>query len=613
MLSPDDRTLLVDLLTPPEGFTLHHAIATTFTLHLTALLPVPLGFAGADLNSSTDPLGVLQAVRTYADRIDVFCQAGMVSVPEQRNDLLTFLEPIVHQVAAPRPGRLFHPKLWVLRYRNETGDERFRLICGSRNLTHDKAWDAIVSLDGVRTKRRHAVNNPLCKLLISLPARVPTGVAEQRRRSLEDTAEALHYVEWERPDGVLDRPDWLSFHVFGPGRRTAPNFDGYNRLVVSPFMNEDGLETVWPERHCTIVSRAEELDALSDKAKGWLNEHVSGQLWVLDEGAALPDIDSDEAGARWSLTGLHAKVYVVERDNRAHLFIGSANATDAAWGGNDEILVELVGKVGAFGVAATVGHDGSKGADAPGFQRILKPHLLGDPPAVDPDADLQRQLKRALRDFASLPLTGTVDLEGSDSAVGLTITSAQPVPQPPGAATLSVGLLTVPGAEHRPTVGTPLDHRWQLPGVEEITPFVVLRLSAGSPSRPVEASCVTLARLVGDPADRFDRVLARRLGTPEEFLRFLLLLLQLASGGGEFPAGGSGLGSFGATGLGADGSGVLESLVQALATQPESIDDVERLVTQLGATDKGRSVFPAGWDELWGSVLAARKQLRGSK
>lgn len=147
----------------------------------------------------------------------------------------------------------------MLRYRNETGDERFRLICGSRNLTHDKAWDAIVSLDGVRTgSRRHAVNNPLCKLLISLPARVPTGVAEQRRRSLEDTAEALHYVEWERPDGVLDLglTGCSPFHVFGWGRRTAPNFDGYNRLVVSPFMNEDGLETVWPERHCTIVSRA---------------------------------------------------------------------------------------------------------------------------------------------------------------------------------------------------------------------------------------------------------------------------------------------------------------------------------------------------------------------
>jgi hypothetical protein len=81
MLSPDDRTLLVDLLAPPDaGFRLESAVATTFTLHLTALLPVPLGLAGADLSPSTDPLSILQAIRKYSDRIDVFCQAGHVSV-----------------------------------------------------------------------------------------------------------------------------------------------------------------------------------------------------------------------------------------------------------------------------------------------------------------------------------------------------------------------------------------------------------------------------------------------------------------------------------------------------------------------------------------------------
>src|SRR4051794_19921389 len=105
MLSPEDRTLLVDLLAPPEGgFRLERAVGTTFTLHLTALMPVPLGLAGADLSSSTDPLSLLQAIRNYSNRIDIFCQAGNVAVPAQRNDLLAFLEPMVHQVKAPAPG-----------------------------------------------------------------------------------------------------------------------------------------------------------------------------------------------------------------------------------------------------------------------------------------------------------------------------------------------------------------------------------------------------------------------------------------------------------------------------------------------------------------------------
>ena len=60
--------------------------------------------------------------------------------------------------------------------------------------------------------------------------------------------------------------------------------------------------------------------------------------------------ESEDAGLRWSLSGLHAKLYVVERNKEAHVFIGSANTTNAAWGGNDELLLEIVGKVGVFGV-----------------------------------------------------------------------------------------------------------------------------------------------------------------------------------------------------------------------------------------------------------------------
>lgn len=84
--------------------------------------------------------------------------------------------------------------------------------------------------------------------------------------------------------------------------------------------------------------------------------------------------------------GLHAKVYVVERDNRAHLFIGSANVVrTCAWGGNDEILVELVGKVGAFGVAATVGHDGSK---------VTATGLPADPQAAPARRSASRRSRR---------------------------------------------------------------------------------------------------------------------------------------------------------------------------------------------------------------------------
>jgi hypothetical protein len=119
---------------------------------------------------------------------------------------------------------------------------------------------------------------------------------------------------------------------------------------------------------------------------------------------------------------------------------------------------------------------------------------------------------------------------------------------------------------------------------------------------------VVLARLVGDPADRLDRVLARRIGTTSEFLRFVLLLLQLAGREGWFPESQGG-GTFGAFAMGEGGAGLLEAVLAALASTPGAIDDIDRIVKRLGATEQGRRVLPDGWGEFWPSVVEARSRL----
>lgn len=608
MLSPEDRTLLVDLLAPPEsGYRLERAVATTFTLHLTAVLPLPLGLAGADLSSSADPISVLQAVRNYSDRIDIFCQAGHVSVPSQRNDLLPFLEGMVHQVKAPRPGHLFHPKLWVLRYVNDESEERYRLVCGSRNLTDDRAWDVVINLEGRRTPRRWAVNRPIVDLLLSLPKRVPAGLTAERKAGIEELAEGLRFVEWERPENVVSDKDWLTFHVFGPGQKPQPDMDGYQRLVVSPFVNDGGLDAVWPGRtgEGVIVSRDEELHSVGPTWSEWFGEH---DVRVLDETAAIPDPESDVAGLRWSLSGLHAKLYVVERNKRAHVFIGSANATDAAWEGNDELLVEIVGKVGAFGVQATVGLAGG-GTGTSGFGRLLLPYTRGESVKESVDEELKRSLENALRGLAALTYTATVEGEHEHPLLWVRSKEAiQVAASLPEDATLTLELLTMAAQPRQPHFGEPLDTRWQLSQVEEITPFLVMRLASGLGAHRVEVSSVVLARLIGDPTDRLDRVLARHIGTPGKFLQFMLLLLQFAGREGWFPEGQAG-GAFGAFTMDEDGSGVLEAVLNALCSTPGVIDDIDRLVTHLTTTEQGRLVLPPEWVTFWPSVVEARARL----
>jgi PLD-like domain len=600
MLSPEERTLLVDLLAPPApGYRLEHAVATTFTLHLTALLPLPLGLAGADLSASTDPLSILQAIRNYADLVDVFCQAGHVAVPAQRNDLLAFLEPMVHQVKAPRPGHLFHPKLWILRFLHDDGSERFRLVCGSRNLTHDRAWDAVISLEGDRTLQPRRRNRPLAELIASLPGRVAAGVPDARARRIAELADAIRYVGWEPLDNTFADGDWLTFHVLD-GRRARPNMTGYSRLIVTPFLNDEGLDHVWPdgEGKCVLLSRGEELNALGADWREWVTDRAD--LRALDDNAAIPDPESEEAGLRWSLSGLHAKLYIVERNRRAHIFIGSANATDAGWSGNDEVLVEIVGRTSAFGVDAAIGPSG--------LGRILVPHVFGDAADETPEEELRRTFENALRDLSSLTYTATV--EGDHETPLLWVRSDEPLRRSsavPRGTELTVELLTLTGQPHRPAFESRLDHRWQLSEVEEITPFLVLRLGYGTGSSRIEASSVVLARLVGDPNDRLDRVLARRIGSTSEFLRFILLLLQLAGRDDWLPEG-DGLGSFASFAVG-DSAGVLEAVLGTLATSPRMIDDIDRLVARLSASEQGRKVLPDDWNEFWPSVVTARERL----
>ena len=175
----------------------------------------------------------------------------------------------------------------------------------------------------------------------------------------------------------------------------------------------------------------------------------------------------------------------------------------------------------------------------------------------------------------------------------------------------TVELWTLAAQPHRPLFGVRLDRRWQLSEVEEITPFLVMRLASGVGTARVEVSSVVLARLVGDPADRLDRLLARRIGTTGEFLRFVLLLLQLAGRAGWFPED-EGAGLFGVFAMGEASSGLLESVLAALASAPGAIDDIDRLVRQLSATEQGRQVLPDGWAGFWPSVLEARSRLRAS-
>ncbi|MFM8857787.1 MAG: phospholipase D family protein [Actinomycetota bacterium] len=597
MFAPDERAVLREALRPEVGETLVHAVGTTFSVDLSAVLAVPLAFAAHGLTEASDPIAVLEALRAAADRVDVFCQCGNIRAPRTPNDLAAFLEPMLHEVRAPQheQGFLFHPKVWVARY-DADGDDRFRLICLTRNLTDSAAWDAVVRLDGRPDgKRTDANNRPIMDLLRALPAMSVRQMEPSRQTRIKELADAIGPVVWETP---LDLGSVsLTFHALGLRRtRHRPelvgNLIGRRHLVVSPFLDDEGIgEITNGSAEVIVVSRVDDLDRLRPETVNGLDCRVVRS----DAGLAPADADtvSDES-ERGVLGGLHAKMYVVEAAKQAALFIGSANATSAGlFGRNVEFVVEFRG-----------------GPNALGIDRFLDPasglgSLLEEYPAQGgqerPDADeLVRSLERALRHVASSTFTSTI----TNVADGYTQTVqvAAPVPAYASNVSLQLGVYGMAGTA-KPMLEAELEWVFGCLSITEISAFVVVTASVGEGSARVQRSTLLRSALIGDPSTRRDEILAKQFTTPDQFLRFLALLLGL-----PLPGVGSGSEASGQWGWGgwSGGAGLFELLVNAVASRPQVLDDLARLVERLQATDRGQRVLPEGFTQLWSAISEAR-------
>jgi hypothetical protein len=96
MLQPNDRRHLLATLQPPPGYDLDAGLGTSFTLDLVSLLTLPVGFtvrAWQDdaEHAQPDPLALLEALRRYADKLTIFCQAGRIAVPRNVERLYGYL------------------------------------------------------------------------------------------------------------------------------------------------------------------------------------------------------------------------------------------------------------------------------------------------------------------------------------------------------------------------------------------------------------------------------------------------------------------------------------------------------------------------------------------
>ena len=197
--------------------------------------------------------------------------------------------------------------------------------------------------------------------------------------------------------------------------------------------------------------------------------------------------DDEEQTNRTFLTNLHAKVFAVERSRLAHLFVGSANATEGAFSGNVEFLCELVGPVAKFGVDALVGDD------AP-LRSMLTPYVASDMPEVDQTGTVGRALEGLLIDIAGqVGFRTTVTKQPGGWVPRITADSELP---PIRAGTnITIAAHNRPAETYELRPGVPIDIELSPREIADVTAFLQLTASRTDEGSVIERSSVICSQL----------------------------------------------------------------------------------------------------------------------
>lgn len=636
MLAPEERTLLLESLRPPPGYALDRALGTTYSLDLLALLTTPLAFTFFSWEESedgmpSDPLVLLEALRRNADRIHVFCQVGRIGVPRQHRALFAYLEGCVIEVAPPRDGGVFHPKVWVLRFTDDGGSVRYRLLVLSRNLTFDRSWDTALVLEGPLTDRTnaYAVNHPLGDFVQALPDLAVRDPGDDFRSAVDQVQDEIRRVDFELPPPFSD----VRFWPLGlDGGETWPFKERIDRLLVlSPFLSESLLQEITDGgRDHVLVSRLDTLDALT--AQGFAPfERVYGlspgahpeETDAAGEDAAVGEepvederesaVGAAEAGSpsrelEPPSHGLHAKLYVADAGWSARIWTGSANATEAAFSSNVEFLVELGGRKVDCGIDALLAR--SDGPEVQSFLDLLEEVRPPGEDDVKPNGEdeAEERLRAARIALARCHFVARLREGPKESTFRLVLVAGAPggwTPDPSVEIRVWPITLNRGGHARRLVLGAEGEGEpaadFGAVSFEALTSFFAFEVSVSTEGGEERSrSFVLNLPLEGEPAERSQQILRTVLNDREGVLRFLLLLL---SGEGLDEVGDPTGGLWGFFGDGRSGAAgelpLLEALLRALDRSPSRLEEIHRFIDDLQASEEGRGLLPDGLSEIW--------------
>ena len=358
MLKPTtDRLDYSQMLAPPAGYETVFAVGTTYSLDLDALIGISIALGlseSVDSELKDNPIYLLEALQKTADKVIVFCEAGQIKAPSQAHALHILLEKMVFEIVM-KNKKSFHPKFWLVKYENANGEELYRCLVLSRNLTFDRSWDVAACLEGRtkidgRLKAGYESSRPVSDFLqevLKLAKRNEINPA--KRRALARLANDILNVKFEFDEKQFSDYCFCPVGIDGYDIARTGLLNTYHELfIISPFLSGgcindfNKLALTNPNRN-TIITRKSELAKLKPNSATNFDVFVMKDM-IVDGEEALSEGDSDVVSLEKQKQDIHAKVYLKTKYSDSELYLGSLNASNNACYGNVEFILKLYNK-----------------------------------------------------------------------------------------------------------------------------------------------------------------------------------------------------------------------------------------------------------------------------
>jgi hypothetical protein len=311
-----------------------------------------------------------------------------------------------------------------------------------------------------------------------------------------------------------------------------------------------------------------------------------------------------------ALQGLHAKLFIAEEGWNAHLFTGSANATNAAFKNNVEFLIQLTGKKSRYGIEQFL----QQSAVETCFCDLLHEYTITDKTETD---EIQKRLEQKVenvrriiaRSGMRIEIAGPTDTDTYSIKLMKDNTAAIALPVSLEIVCWPIALNYAHGSA--PDFESEVIAHFKDISFDAITPFMAFTITAKQDDKTSSARFVLNLPMEGAPTDRKVKVLRSLVQNKEQFIKFLMLLLY--EGGMDFSDKVSAIKDFlsGKTDLKKGDSDifVFEILLRALERNPKKLGQVARLVTDLCNTPDGKECLPDGFEEIWEPIQDVWKEM----